>query len=406
MLLRLAIQSLLDRRSSVLLSCIAMTISIFVLLGVEHIRKESKESFSSTISGADLIVGARSGQLNLLLYSVFRMGSPVNNISWRSYQNIAGDSNVAWTIPISLGDSHKGFRVLGTTNDYFRHFKYGKKQSLELAQGNEFAEVYDVVIGAGVADSLNYQLGEPIVLSHGITNTSFSIHDQHPFTVTGILAPTGTPVDQTVHVKLEGIEAIHLDTSDSVAVVELNESKLQPKSITAFIVGLKSRIATFRLQREINEIEREPLMAILPGVALSELWQMMTMFENTLRLISLMVFVAAVLGLAAVMASSVRERKKEIQLLRIIGAPPSFLFILFQLEALLISVVSIISGCVLLTLSLAVAQKQMSTQLGLHLSINPLSNSSLVIALAILLTTMLVASAPAFQAYSQAKSMR
>ena len=406
MLLRLAIQSLLDRRSSVLLSCIAMTISIFVLLGVEHIRKESKESFSSTISGADLIVGARSGQLNLLLYSVFRMGSPINNISWRSYQNIAGDSNVAWTIPISLGDSHKGFRVLGTTNDYFRHFKYGKKQSLELAQGNEFAEVYDVVIGAGVADSLNYQLGEPIVLSHGITNTSFSIHDQHPFTVTGILAPTGTPVDQTVHVKLEGIEAIHLDTSDSVAVVELNESKLQPKSITAFIVGLKSRIATFRLQREINEIEREPLMAILPGVALSELWQMMTMFENTLRLISLMVFVAAVLGLAAVMASSVRERKKEIQLLRIIGAPPSFLFILFQLEALLISVVSIISGCVLLTLSLAVAQKQMSTQLGLHLSINPLSNSSLVIALAILLTTMLVASAPAFQAYSQAKSMR
>ena len=406
MLLRLAIQSLLDRRSSVLLSCIAMTISIFVLLGVEHIRKESKESFSSTISGADLIVGARSGQLNLLLYSVFRMGSPVNNISWRSYQNIAGDSNVAWTIPISLGDSHKGFRVLGTSNDYFRHFKYGKKQSLELAQGNEFAEVYDVVIGAGVADSLNYQLGEPIVLSHGITNTSFSIHDQHPFTVTGILAPTGTPVDQTVHVKLEGIEAIHLDTSDSVAVVELNESKLQPKSITAFIVGLKSRIATFRLQREINEIEREPLMAILPGVALSELWQMMTMFENTLRLISLMVFVAAVLGLAAVMASSVRERKKEIQLLRIIGAPPSFLFILFQLEALLISVVSIISGCVLLTLSLAVAQKHMSAQLGLHLSINPLSNSSLVIALAILLTTMLVASAPAFQAYSQAKSMR
>ena len=94
MLFRLAVKSLLDRKSSVILSCIAMTISIFVLLGVEHIRKESKESFSSTISGADLIVGARSGQLNLLLYSVFRLGSPVNNISWRSYQEIAANPNV------------------------------------------------------------------------------------------------------------------------------------------------------------------------------------------------------------------------------------------------------------------------------------------------------------------------
>ena len=402
MLVKLAIQSLLDRKSSVVLSCIAMTISIFVLLGVEHIRKESKESFSSTISGADLIVGARSGQLNLLLYSVFRLGTPVNNISWRSYQDIAANTNVAWTIPISLGDSHKGFRVLGTSNDYFQHFKYGKKQTLNIAQGNEFAAVYDVVIGAAVAESLNYQLGDPVVLSHGLTDTSFAVHDQHTFTITGILAPTGTPVDQTVHVKLEGVEAIHQDLDSG----EITNKKLQPISITAFIVGLKSRVATFRLQREINEMEREPLMAILPGVALSELWRVMATFENTLRLISSMVFIAAVLGLAAVMASSIRERNKEIQLLRIIGAPPGFLFILFQIEALLISLISIVSGSALLTLLLAISQKQISTQAGLHLDINPLTSNSVTIILSILATTILVASIPAFQAYSKAKSMR
>ena len=402
MLVKLAIQSLLDRKSSVVLSCIAMTISIFVLLGVEHIRKESKESFSSTISGADLIVGARSGQLNLLLYSVFRLGTPVNNISWRSYQDIAANTNVAWTIPISLGDSHKGFRVLGTSNDYFQHFKYGKKQTLNIAQGNEFAAVYDVVIGAAVAESLNYQLGDPVVLSHGLTDTSFAVHDQHTFTITGILAPTGTPVDQTVHVKLEGVEAIHQDLDSG----EITNKKLQPISITAFIVGLKSRVATFRLQREINEMEREPLMAILPGVALSELWRVMATFENTLRLISSMVFIAAVLGLAAVMASSIRERNKEIQLLRIIGAPPGFLFILFQIEALLISLISIVSGSALLTLLLAISQKQISTQAGLHLDINPLTSNSATIILSILATTILVASIPAFQAYSKAKSMR
>jgi len=399
MLIKLATKSLLDRKSSVVLSCIAMTISIFVLLGVEHIRKESKESFSSTISGADLIVGARSGQLNLLLYSVFRLGSPVNNISWRSYQQIASDSNIDWTIPISLGDSHKGFRVLGTSDEYFKHFKYGKKQTLDFSKGNEFDAVYDVVIGAEVAASLNYRIGDPIVLSHGIGDNSFTVHDQHPFIISGILASTGTPVDQTVHVQLEGIEAIHQDG-------DISGLTLQPESITAFIVGLKSRTATFRLQRKINEMESEPLMAILPGVALSELWRMMAMLESTLRLISSMVFVAAVLGLAAVMASSIRERKNEIYLLRIVGAPPSFLFLLFQIEALLISVTSILTGTTLLYLSLVIAQKQISTQLGLHLGTNPITYGSVIIAISIIATTMLVASLPAFQAYSHAKSVR
>ena len=399
MLIKLASKSLLDRKTSVILSCIAMTISIFVLLGVEHIRKESKESFSSTISGADLIVGARSGQLNLLLYSVFRLGSAVNNISWQSYQKIAANQTVDWTIPISLGDSHKGFRVLGTTNDYFKHFKYGRKQALAFDQGKEFGAVYDVVLGSEVAKSLAYNLADPIVLSHGIGDTSFTVHDQYPFSVTGILAPTGTPVDQTVHVKLEGIEAIHQGPAGE-------QSEFKPSSITAFIVGLKSRIATFRLQREVNEMEQEALMAILPGVALSELWQMMGALESTLRLISSMVFIAALLGLAAVMASSIRERKNETQLLRTLGAPPSFLFILFEIEALLVCALSIFSGVALLYLALIIAQKPISTQLGLHLSANPLNLSSLAIIISVVVATMLVAAFPALQAYKQARSVR
>ncbi|GAA6137423.1 ABC transporter permease [Arenicella sp. 4NH20-0111] len=397
MLLRLAIKSLLDRKSSVLLTCFALTISIFVLLGVEHIRKESKESFSSTISGADLIVGAKSGRLNLLLYSVFRMGSPINNISWRSYQNIAAAPDVDWTIPISLGDSHNGFRVLGTNNDYFEYFKYGRKQSLSFELGNQFRSNFDVVLGAEVAASLKYKLGDKVVLSHGIGDTSFTIHDENPFTITGILTSTGTPVDQTVHVGLEGIEAIHQGIGSTHA-------KLKPSSITAFIIGLKSRISTFKLQRHINEMQEEPLMAILPGVALSELWRMMSMLENTLLLISSMVFVAAVLGLTAVLASSIRERRKEISLLRTIGAPPSFLFLLFQLEALLVSLVSMFTGSALLCVSLSISQSQISKQFGLHLSTTPFSMNSLSILLSMMFITALAASLPAFQAYKEAKT--
>ena len=106
MFLKLAINSLIDRKGAVSLSVVAMAISIAILLGVEHIRQEVKQNFSSTVSGVDLIVGARTSNVNLLLYSVFRIGAPTNNISWKSFKNFAADPRVDWAVPISLGDSH------------------------------------------------------------------------------------------------------------------------------------------------------------------------------------------------------------------------------------------------------------------------------------------------------------
>ncbi len=155
-------------------------------------------------------MGARSGSINLLLYSVFRIGNATNNIGWESYQRLREHSDVSWTIPISLGDSHRGFRVLGTSNDYFSHYQYGQKQPLAFRQGGPFSGLFDTVIGAQVAKDLGYKMGDNLVIAHGLADKSFNQHDNLPFTVTGILAPTGTPVDRSVHVSLEAIEAIHV----------------------------------------------------------------------------------------------------------------------------------------------------------------------------------------------------
>ncbi|MCH2191380.1 MAG: ABC transporter permease [Gammaproteobacteria bacterium] len=397
MLIKLAIESLKYRKGSVVLTCVAMMISVFVLLGVEHTRKQAKDSFASTVSGVDLIIGARSGSLNLLLYSVFRIGSPVNNISWESYQKFKAKDEVAWTIPISLGDSHLGYRVLGSTEAYFDHYQYGRKQRLVFESGSPFTSTYDVVLGAAVADKLDYKIGDSLVLSHGIAATSFEQHTDSPFVVKGILSPTGTPVDQTLHVKLEGIEAIHQPPNGK-------KDDLQPSSITAFIVGLKSRMDTFRLQREVNEFQPEALSAILPGVALTELWSTMSMLEGILRLISALVFIAALLGMIAMMAASLRERSKEIQLLRIIGATATSLFLLVQLEAVLISVLSILGGAGILALILLVSRETISTTFGVHLDINIVNENTGLIALAILITTLVVAAFPAFLAYRQGKT--
>jgi putative ABC transport system permease protein len=411
MFLRLAQKSLLNRKGSVILTVLAMSVSVFVLLGVEHMREQTKESFRGTVSGVDLIVGARTGSLNLLLYSVFRMGSPTNNIDWNSYQQIASGSKVAWAIPIALGDSHKGFRVMGTTADYFKHFSYGKKYSLQFSKGKAFDGVFDVVLGSKVAKNLGYSLGDSIVLAHGLGKISFSLHDDRPFRVVGILAATGTPVDQTVHVSLQGIEAIHIDwkqgvkmPGSNITTEQLLAHELTPKSITAIMLGLTSRMAIFRVQRDINQYRKEPITAILPGVALAQLWQMMGVMENTLRLVSSLVFIAALLGLSAMMLASIREREHEIHLLRVVGASPGFIFLLIEIEALLISLLSIVIGAGALYLGLLLAGDYLSSNFGLHIGTNILSDTNLIFMGLVVAATLLAAALPSFFAYQKAKS--
>jgi putative ABC transport system permease protein len=410
MFAKLALSSLLDRKGSVVLSLMAMTISIFVLLGVEHIRHQAKENFANTVSGVDLIVGAKTGSLNLLLYSVFKIGTPTNNISWQSFEKISASSKVKWAIPISLGDSHKGFRVLGTTQNYFQYFSYGKKHHLLFDKGQVFNNVFDVVLGSQVAKKLGYQLGDKIVLAHGIAKTSFSLHKKNPFTVVGILSPTGTPVDQTLHVSLQGIEAVHTDlqhahTMGSKGInKEFVKKELQPKSITAFMLALESKIMTFKVQRDINNYTKEPLLAILPGVALSELWQMMSILENTLLLVSILVFFSACLGVSAMLLSSIRERSREIELLRVIGASPSFLFLLIELEAVFIAVFSIVLGSGLLVVSLWFSQEYLMANFGLQISLNIFSVNSMSLIMAMLSASIIVAFIPSFTGYIQAKA--
>ncbi|MEZ5535291.1 MAG: FtsX-like permease family protein [Thiolinea sp.] len=374
-LLKLTWRSLWNRRTSLLLTLLSIAISVALLLGVEYIRKEAKQSFMSTLSGTDLVVGARSGPVQLLLYSVFRIGNATNNISWESYQHFAQHEWVDWTVPLSLGDSHKGFRVLGTNSDYFRYYRHADQRLLSFAAGEPFAGVYDAVLGAEVARKLNYQVGDKIVVAHGAGSTSFSEHKNKPFTVTGILKPTGTPVDRTVHVTLEGIEAIHVDWQGGAPVpgFEISAERaakmdLQPELITAFLVGLKTRTAAFRLQREINEYRREPLLATLPGVALAELWRAIGQFEIVLRIITVFVLIAGLLGMLTTLLSTLNERRREMAILRAVGAHPSHVFILFILEALVIALLGGLLGMVLVALGVLAAQPWVIAEYGLYLS--------------------------------------
>ena len=399
----LAVSSLKNRRKSILLTFFSLLISISVLLGVEHIRQQAKESFSRTVSGVDLIVGAPSGQLNLLLYSVFRMGSPTNNINYKSFQVLRNNQQVEWAIPISLGDSHHGFRVIGTTQDYFTHFRYGKKQPLEFVQGQAFSSLFEVVIGIDVAKEHNYQVGDEIVVAHGVGSVSFKHHDETPFVVSGILKPTGTPVDKSLHITLEAIEAIHLSPAKLRQLINDEDAvDLSPNNVTAVMLGLKSKFATFTLQRNINSFPDDRLMAILPGVAMSELWSMMANFEILLRVISILVLFASLFGLSTMLLASMDQRKSEIAVLRVLGAGPSLIFSLVLIEALMLVSVAIIASVMTISLTLTLLGDWLASEYGLFLSANLLSMEALTAIGIVFIASIITSTIPAFEAYKNA----
>ena len=405
-ILKLAVKSLMNRWGTAALTLFTIAISTGLLLGVERLRTEAKLSFANTISGADLIVGARSGAVQLLLYSVFRVGNATNNITMESYKKIKQSKSIAWTIPIALGDSHKGYRVLGTNEDYFRHYRYGRKQKLSFIQGKPFGDLFDVVLGGEVAHALNYKLGDQIIITHGLGRAGLTKHDDMPFRVTGILSRTGTPLDRTVHVSLEAIEAIHVDwksgtkkAGPATPAEAVRKMDLKPEQITAFIVGLKSKLSIFRQQRRINNFSEEPLLAIMPGITLLELWDMMGTAEKALLAISWLVVASGILGMLAVILSGLNERRREMAILRSVGARPAHLALLMTAEAGFLTLSGIATGIGLHYLAIGIARPFIRAEFGIDLSFGMLSAYHWVLLGAVFLAGLLIGLIPAWRAY-------
>jgi putative ABC transport system permease protein len=392
--LQLAFKSLLNRKFTVGLTTLSIGLSVMLLLGVERIRSEARDSFASTVSGTDLIVGARGSPTQILLFSVFNLGYPTKNIAYDTYLDLAQLDATAWVIPLAMGDSHRGYRVVGTAPHYFEHFKIRNGQSLQLASGEflRLDQTFDAVLGSEVAQALNYPLGSKIVVAHGTGDLSFVEHDEHPFSVVGILEPTGTPVDQLILVPLDGIAEMHHgfygeaghaghhhhdfdplgDTHGQTvdhAHLHVHEPHSHDVSLSALLVGLENRAAALAVQRYINEFEEEPLTAVLPGVTLQELWGILGVIENTLLLITGFVVLVGLSGMLTALLTSLNERRREMAVLRSVGARPGTIFSLLVGEAALITGAGIALGIALLYLGLFIGQPILQDQLGIFLSI-------------------------------------
>ncbi len=373
-ILLLAVRSAWARRLTLGLTVLAVALATTLLLAVERVRTDARQSFTQAVSGVDLVIGARTGSVQLMLHAVFHAGAATNTVRWDSYRAIAGHPAVDWALPLSLGDGHRGFPVIGTTADYFTHLRHGEQLPLRFAAGAPFGSVFEVVLGSAVARELGYQIGDAITLSHGLAEMG-PAHGDKPFRVTGILAATGTPVDRSLHVNLESITALHLDWMGGaplpglrIAPEHVAKFELVPREITALLVGLKQRSDVFRMQRFINEFRGEPLLAVLPGVALDELWQTVGLVERTLLAVSALVVLIGLAGLAATLLAGLNERRRELAILRALGAGPPQIFAMLTAEGVLVTALGTLLGVLLLTAGSGLAAPWLLDRFGVVLA--------------------------------------
>jgi putative ABC transport system permease protein len=412
-LLSLAYRSLRNRKLTTILTLLSLALSVCLWVGIEHIRSGARESFSNTISQTDLIVGARGGSLQLLLYTVFHMGSPTANVSYESYDKFRKHPAVLWTIPISLGDSHRGYRVVGTNEDFYRHYRYRQDRQIELQQGRVPTEVFDAALGSEVAEKLAYKLGDRIIVTHGVTGAGGIMdHDDKPFAVVAILKPTHTPLDRSLYVTLEGIEAMHIDwkqgapplKGQAVPAGQIKKEQIEIGQITAFFLRTKARVQTLALQREINNFTEEPLMAVIPGVALSELWNGISYGEQVLKLVALFVVIVGLVGMLMALYTSLNERRREIAILRAVGMGPLKIMGLLVAESGLLSLAGSVAGIALVYSLVLLLQPLVERQFGLYLPIKPFSTTEHLYVVAVVLAGLVIGFIPAWKAYRNALS--
>lgn len=497
LILRLALASLRSRKLTTGLTVASIALSVTLLVGIETVRAGVRESFAGTIRGVDLIVGARGGTLQILLSSVFGIGSPAGSVKLSTMQRWAEHPAVKWVVPYSLGDSHRGFRVIGTTPEFFERYRYRRNASLTFTAGGPAVGDTDVVIGYDVAQRLGYAVGTPVVVVHGLQDIGTSSHDAHPFKVVGILARTFTPIDRSVYVTLEGIEAMHEEEQptagagtaaaiepeatgagakggETVAATSAKtpaptvmpgaepppgtpmvmpgaepppgtpmvmpgaqppagtplvmpgaeappEVKQAPRpvpkpkpaatdtaeaehdhgddQITAFFVGTKNRFEALMLQREMNTDLVEPLTAVIPGVALGELWQNIGNAEVGLRIIAMFAVAISITGMLVSLYSSLEARRREMAILRAIGAGPRTILSLLVLESTLLAFLGCVIGVGLVYAGLALAQGPVEQRFGLHLALRALGSTEYLYLGIVMGAGMLIGFVPAWKAY-------
>ena len=400
------IASMRSRLVPIVLVIVALSASMALLLAVDRIQQATKNGFNQSLSGVDLVLGPGGSGLELVLYTVFHLGKPTNNITTETVSDITDDPMVEWAVPIALGDNHRGYRVISTTDEYFDRIKFGGDQPLVFAQGAPFSDLNETVIGSEVAEALGYALDTSIFVTHG-SQMIGKLHDDFSFKITGILASTGTPIDRAVFVSLEGYELVHLGWQNGSKTVSLQnldinaipKERLYPKTVTAVYLGLTSKLSLFKFIRAVRDYPEEAISAVIPGVALAELWSMVGIVDSVFQLLNWLIIGISIVGMVTMIITGLDSRTRELTILRALGLSPPKLAGLVLLETIIISLTAVLSAIVLVWFLTVAAADLLNQWAGVRIELTWLAIDELSTIMIIVLAGVCASLIPAGMVY-------
>ncbi len=464
-MLDLCLKSLLNRRFVASLTVVGIALSVALILGVERLRTEARASFANSASGIDLIVAARGNDVQILMATVFGVGSTGTGISWDSFEMVEDLPQIAWTVPLMMGDNHRGYPVIGTSESYFDRFRHSGGEPLAFRSGGAFTGPDSAVVGAEVAQTLGYGPGTVIVNAHGSGEVAFDVHDEAPFTISGVLAPSRTAVDRMVFVSLEGFDALHEarapEAADPFATASGTPEQAghadhdaqsdpahdddehehehedeehghegedpghadnahtdghekdaehadehghedhghEPGTINAIFAGLTDKAGVLSVQRHLADHRGEALSAVMPNVALLQLWSLTGTAETALRLMAGAVALAGMIGMVVMLSAALEARRREFAILRSVGATPGNIFLLIVLEAALLLITGIVLGYLALTGITLLVDPVLAANFGMRIGVGLPSFREVLLIAIVFCSGVLASAVPALRVY-------
>lgn len=369
-LLYLAYRNLVSKPLNLLLSLLLLVLSVSLVTFILQLTKQMNEQMDKNIAPFDMVVGAKGSPLQLVLSSILHIDAPTGNIKMVEAEGIKKHPFVGFAVPVSYGDNYKGYRLLGTDSTYFDHYNG------VLKQGRVFEKSFEVVAGSSVTKKLGLKIGDVFTSSHGLAAENIEDHDEHPYTVVGILEPTGTVLDKLLVSNLESIWDAHShaneehdkaehDHEDHEHEEQVQESSLE---ITSLLIKFKSPLGLVQLPRFINE--NTNMQAALPGFEIQRLMGLLGSGVKTINGIAMAILFVAGLSIFISLLKTLRERRQELALLRTYGLGTVKLLLLVLFEGLFLAFLGFVLGWLLGRLALILASKYVESGYGYVLQIN------------------------------------
>ncbi|HMS33044.1 MAG TPA: ABC transporter permease [Ignavibacteria bacterium] len=400
-ILRIVYKNLKQRSLSSLLTIFSIMIGVALVISIILLRQESEEAFNQTATGYELIVGPKGSSLQLTLNTVYQIGLPIQNMPLSAYELLKNDKRVKLAVPYVLGDNFKNFRLIGTVPEIFTEFEYKKGIKYKISPGRIFENDLEAVIGSETAQRTGLKVGDTFTGSHGVDSyEGAEAHDEFRFNVTGVLEKTFTPVDRVIFVTMNSVWKIHHHEAEESKDTAVSLKK--ENTITSILLKLKNPVYFDLIRRQINDNKYEGInaQAVLPVLEIKQLFDIIGNINSILLVIAYLVIFVAAISILVSLYNSMNERKRDIAIMRSLGATKFTILKIIVLEGALISLTGALSGALLGHFTIFIMKNKISDLAGIQITGTAFNIIELYIFAGTIILGIIASIIPALKAYN------